>query len=156
MLMKFYTTYKDITKFGDKIGMIKLMNINQKTNMKLDKKSWVIIFLGICVIISFMMNQKNKNIDGSDIKSLHDSNSVLNKTNDSLKRVVGLLNNKIDSTMVLINENAIELKESKEKIERFKNEKIKIINLTRNMSPNDMSNAFTVYLDKRKGDGGSR
>jgi len=137
--------------------MIKLMNINQKTNMKLDKKSWVIIFLGICVIISFMMNQKNKNIDGSDIKSLHDSNSVLNKTNDSLKRVVELLNNKIDSTMVLINENTIELKESKEKIERFKNEKSKIINLTRNMSPNDISNAFTVYLDKRtKGDGSNR
>ena len=133
------------------------MNINQKTNMKLDKKSWVIIFLGICVIISFMMNQKNKNIDGSDIKSLHDSNSVLNKTNDSLKRVVELLNNKIDSTMVLINENTIELKESKEKIERFKNEKSKIINLTRNMSPNDISNAFTVYLDKRtKGDGSNR
>ena len=59
---------------------------------KLDIKNIFIIILGFGLIISFFIGQKsNINYKKDELKSLHDSNELLSKKNDSLLTINSIL-----------------------------------------------------------------
>ncbi len=115
--------------------------------MMLDIKSIIITLLSI-LLISLMIGKPNV-IDDEQIQGLHDSNDSLLIANDSLHKLIHGLNVKIDTTKLLLDINQKLLDESEIKIKKLKDENSKINIRIRNMSSNDVSNAFTNYLNKR-------
>ena len=115
--------------------------------MQLDAKSIIIILLSI-LLLALLIGKPNV-IDDKQIQGLHDSNDSLMTINDSLHKLIHGLNVKIDTTEMLVNINQKLLEESEIKIKKLKDENSKINIRIRNMSSNDVSNAFTDYLNKR-------
>jgi cell division protein FtsB len=115
--------------------------------MQLDAKSIIIILLSI-LLLALLIGKPNV-IDDKQIQGLHDSNDSLMTINDSLHKLIHGLNVKIDTTEMLVNINQKLLEESEIKIKKLKDENSKINIRIRNMSSNDVSDAFTNYLNKR-------
>lgn len=115
--------------------------------MMLDTKSIIITLLSI-LLVTLMIGKPNV-INDEQIQGLHDSNDSLIIENDSLHKLIHGLNVKIDTTEMLVTINKKLLDESEIKIKKLKDENSKINSRIRNMSSNDVSNAFTNYLNKR-------
>ncbi len=115
--------------------------------MVLDTKSIIITLLSI-LLVTLMIGKPNV-INDKQIQGLHDSNDSLVIENDSLHKLINGLNVKIDTTEKLLDINEKLLYESEIKIKKLKDENNKINIRIRNMSSNDVSNAFTDYLNKR-------
>ena len=115
--------------------------------MQLDAKSIIIILLSL-LLLALLIGNPNV-IDDKQIQGLHDSNDSLMTINDSLHKLIHGLNVKIDTTEMLVNINQKLLEESEIKIKKLKDENSKINIRIRNMSSNDVSDAFTNYLNKR-------
>jgi cell division protein FtsB len=115
--------------------------------MQLDAKSIIIALLSIFLIT--LIIEKPNVINDEQIQGLHDSNDSLTTVNDSLRELINGLNVKIDTTEKLLDINEKLLHESEIKIKKLKDENNKINIRIRNMSSNDVSNAFTDYLNKR-------
>ena len=115
--------------------------------MMLDTKSIIITLLSI-LLVTLMIGKPNV-INDEQIQGLHDSNDSLIIENDSLHKLIHGLNVKIDTTEMLVTINKKLLDESEIKIKKVKDENSKINSRIRNMSSNDVSNAFTNYLNKR-------
>ena len=115
--------------------------------MKLDTNYIIMILLSI--LLMFLVIGKTNIIDNKQIEQLDKSNDSLVMVNDSLHKLIDILNTKIYTTEMLVNVNKKLLNESDIKIKKLKDENNKINNRIRNMSSNDVSNAFTNYLNKR-------
>ena len=126
------------------------MNIDQKqTNMKkLDIKSIAIIVLGAALIISFLFGNKLHINDHKDeIKALHEQNSNLMLSNDSIKA----LNIKLDAEIKEINtkivayETSLATKDSE--ITTLKKKRNEVPRYVNSLSGDGVANAFSDYLN---------
>lgn len=117
---------------------------------KFDIKTWVIIILGIALCISFWFGQRNK-IDNhkDEIKVLHELNNNLKLKNDSLSKA----NMKLDIDISNINKslkvNEFKLVTTQIELDKLKKRKNEIYSHVINMSANDISNAFTNFLNTK-------
>jgi len=118
--------------------------------MKLDVKNILIVILGGCLIISFMLGKKIVTDEAeSKIKLLHEANKDLLEDNDSLFSIIIEKDIEIEKTNKLLEVNNNELEKSRIEIKRLKNEKNKIYPITKRMSADNVAITFSKYLDKR-------
>lgn len=116
---------------------------------KLDIKNIFIIILGFGLIISFFIGQKsNINYKKDELKSLHDSNELLSKKNDSLLTINSILDKKIALINVLIEQNNKKLSETQSQLDKLKKKRNEVSNHVNNLSADGVSNAFSDFLDK--------
>ena len=117
---------------------------------KIDIKTWFIIILGVALIISFIVGQKN-NVDThkTDIEALHKANSALILKNDSLKEVNKGLDAKIARYDILLKENANLISSNEKELGRLKNKLNEIPNYVKYLSANGVTSNLTDYLQKR-------
>jgi hypothetical protein len=117
---------------------------------KLDIKTWFIIILGIALIISFFFGQGSKtDLHKDEIKVLHESNTALLKSNDSLKVVNSILDAKIISINKILNIDAKVLSDTQSELNELKKRKNEIPIYVNHLSANGVSNAFSDYLKNR-------
>jgi len=118
--------------------------------MKLDVKNILIVILGGCLIISFMLGKKIVTDEAeSKIKLLHEANKDLLEDNDRLFSIIIEKDIEIEKTNKLLEVNNNELEKSRIEIKRLKNEKNKIYPITKRMSADNVAITFSKYLDKR-------
>jgi len=117
---------------------------------KLDIKTWFIIILGIALIISFFFGQGNK-VDShkDELKALHESNTALLKSNDSLKMVNAKLDAKIADINKILDVDATVLNNTQTELKELKKRKNETPIYVNHLSANGVSNAFSDYLKNR-------
>jgi len=117
----------------------------------LDIKTIFIIILGIGLIISFMMGQKNTiDYKETELNRLHSMNKGLINKNDSLIKA----NKQLDATIQEIHEEILmknqELAANYDEITRLKNRKNETSTYVTNLSANGVASELSDYVARHK------
>jgi len=116
---------------------------------KIDIKSVFIVILAIGLIFSFLIGQRSKiDYKKDELKTLHDSNELLISKNDSLLTVNTVLDRKIASINLIIEQNNKKLSETQSQLEKLKKKRNEVSNNVNSLSANGVSNAFSDFLNK--------
>lgn len=117
---------------------------------KIDIKTWFIIILGAALIISFFFGQGDKiDYNKDELNSLHDTNALLVKKNDSLKKVNTQLDSKIADINKILVTNQTELNTTQLELDKLKKRQHETSINVNHLSANGVSNAFSDYLSTK-------
>ncbi len=113
----------------------------------MDKKTWLIIILGLALIVSFIIKRGNSiNMDKAKLNELHQSNLNLARLNDSIKLVNLKLDSRIDSIQLKVQEKSLLLTFTQNKLELLNKQRNEIHNHIAALDANGITNAFSTYL----------
>jgi alpha-N-acetylglucosamine transferase len=126
------------------------MQFNKFSFKTIDLKTLLILVLGVALIISFFFGQKSA-VDkhATEIKALHEENSLLLGRNDSLRTEIAKNDVFIDNANKVISNNSIATNKTQLELNKLKNKRNEIPNYVNALSANGTANAFTKYLNKR-------
>ena len=117
---------------------------------KLDIKSIAIIVLGIALIISFILGQRN-NVDlkKDEIEKLHNENEAIMKMNDSLLQANQRIDQEIKDIHTRLAATAIELVSTQKQLKDLKNRSHEIPKYVGTLSANGIASSLTDYLNSK-------
>lgn len=116
---------------------------------QLDKKTILIIILGIALIVTYFMggNKYNNNYD-EQLEILRNENIALISKNDSLKIENNKLDTKFNQLEDKIKENDLKLAKTQSQLDKLNKKRNEIYSYVNRLSGNDVANAFTKYLER--------
>lgn len=119
--------------------------------MGMKYKNFLIVFLFLFIIGSFVFKKFNNNEDEfiNEITRLKDINKELDKRIDSLDKINDSINFKINNLKVSIDKKKDSLDVLNNVIKGIKDGKDKVNDNVNNMDINEFDNALTKYLNER-------
>jgi uncharacterized protein HemX len=116
---------------------------------KLDFKSIAILVLGIALIVSFILGQRNNvNLKKDLINELHKENEAIIKKNDSLIQVNQRIDQEIKDIQIKLAENTVQLATNQQQIKDLKKKQNEIPTYVSRLSANDVAKSLSNYLTK--------